>query len=71
MENVLIHLIDENDKPVCYYKAPISEFTTLNAEYKWIFFKPDPVVGLVKDVNDAGLLSIKMTIADIKENLMT
>lgn len=61
---VLILLLDEKEKPVCYYREHISNFTDPEAKYRWIFLKPDPVVGLVKDVNAAGIISFKMSITD-------
>ena len=33
-----------------------------NAEFKWVSFCPDRCVGKVKDSNDAGMISFKLSI---------
>jgi len=39
-----------------------------NAEYKWVSFKPDSCVNRVKDVNEAGMVSFKISIHDVSAN---
>jgi len=58
----------DDDSPVCYYKDTIRNFMNPNAEYKWVSFKPDPCVKKVKDVNDAGMVSFKLSIHDVTAN---
>lgn len=69
MGSMFILLLDENKKPVCYHREEITNFRDVDAEFKWVQLKPDPVVGVVNDFNDAGLLSFKMTIVDDKADL--
>ena len=58
----------EDSYPVCYYKDSIFNFMDPNAEYKWVSFKPDNCVKRVKDVNDAGMVSFKLSIHDASVN---
>jgi hypothetical protein len=52
----------DDDKPICYYKDELTNYTNLDAEYHWISFKPDLCVGKVEDANLAGMLSFKLAI---------
>lgn len=52
----------DDDKPICFYKDHIKNFTNPDAEYKWISFQPDLCVGKVGDANLAGMLSFKLSI---------
>ena len=58
----------DDDRPICYYKSPITEFMKADAEYKWVQLIPDPVVKSVKDPNKAGLLSFKITVSEHEIN---
>lgn len=63
---VIVILMDD-DKPICFYKEDIKNFTNPNPEYKWVSFKPDMCVGKVKDANKAGMISFKLAIHDMSE----
>jgi len=65
--NVILLLMD-GDTPVCYYKESIENFTNPNAEYKWCSLLPDKVVGKVKNPNEAGMISFKLSIHDVTKN---
>jgi hypothetical protein len=67
----------DGDTPVCYYKDDIANYQTTqdengkwvsNAEYKWIPLMPDPCVNKVKNPNDAGMISFRLSIHDIGRN---
>jgi len=58
----------DGDSPVCFYKDRIENFTNPDAEYKWVSLQPDKCVGKVKDANDAGMLSFKLSIHDVTAN---
>ena len=58
----------DDDHPVCFYIEHISSFFNPNATFKWVQLKPDPAVGKVKDANDAGMVSFKVSIHDVSAN---
>jgi hypothetical protein len=58
----------DGDSPVCYYKDDIKNFMNPDAEYKWISFIPDQSIGKVKNPNEAGMLSFKLSIHDVTKN---
>lgn len=60
-------LLMDDDKPICFYKEDIDNFTDPNPEYKWVSFSPDMCVGKVKDANKAGMISFKLAIHDASE----
>ena len=62
--NVIIQLIDDKGRPVCYYKERINEFAKADADYKWVSLKPDLCVNQVKDINLAGMLSFKLSVVE-------
>ena len=53
---------------MCFYIEHISSFLNPNATFKWVPLKPDPAVGEVKNTNDAGMLSFKISIHDVSAN---
>ena len=65
---VILHLMDEKDDPVCYYKDHISNYTEKNAAWKWVSLIPDLSIGKVKNPNEAGMISFKLSIRDITKN---
>lgn len=66
--NIVIQLLDGDGDPVCFYIEHISSFLNPNATFKWVPLKPDPAVGEVKNTNDAGMLSFKISIHDVSAN---
>jgi len=67
----------DGDTPICFYKDDIANYQTTqdengkwvsNAEYKWIPLMPDPCVNKVKNPNDAGMISFRLSIHDIGRN---
>lgn len=61
---VIIQLVDDKGKPVCYYKESIAKFAKPDADYNWVSLKPDLAVNKCKDVNDAGMLSFKLSVVE-------
>lgn len=63
---VFVSLIDEDDNPVCYYKAPVTEFMHPNPkELLWFPFYPDNVVKKVKELHHCGHFSMRLSIVKI------
>ena len=60
-------MLDEN-QPVCFFKDSIENYKDPDAEYKWVSFKPDHCVGKVKEENEAGMISFKLSIHDTTKN---
>jgi len=58
----------DGETPVCYYKDDIANYTDLNPEFKWVSLLPDKAVNKVKNVNDAGMISFKLSINDLTNN---
>jgi len=54
----------DGDQPISYYKEDIKSFTDPDAKMKWVSLRADPCVGKIKDVNKAGMLSLKLSIHD-------
>jgi hypothetical protein len=67
MGKVIFLLMDE-DHPVCYYMETLAKFTKPDASYNWVSFRPDLAVGRVKEPNDAGMFSFKLSINDVERN---
>lgn len=60
---VYVYLMS-GDKPVCYYKAEIEEFTDPNPNFRWVEMVPDLAVGKCTLPHKAGLLSFKLSVHD-------
>lgn len=52
----------DDDKPICFFKDNIMNYTDPDAKYHWISFKPDLCVNKVKNANLAGMISFKFSI---------
>lgn len=61
MDKVYVYLM-EGDKPICFWKGKVSEFTDPNPVYRWIPMKADLAIGEVKDAWEAGMISFKLSI---------
>lgn len=55
MDRVYIYLMD-GDKPVCYWKGKVSEFTNANPTERWISLKNDQAIGSVDEEWMAGMI---------------
>lgn len=64
----IIILLMDGDSPVCYYIDSIKNYTNPNAEFKWVSFIPDRCVNKVREANDAGMISFKLSIHDVSRN---
>jgi hypothetical protein len=64
----VIILLMEDKHPVCYYKDTIKNYMRPDASYKWISFKPDLCVNRCKDINEAGMLSFKLSMVEGKDS---
>jgi len=56
--------MDPDDKPVCFYRAPIRKFLKPDADYQWVSLKPDLCVNKCKGINEAGMLSFKLSLIE-------
>ena len=68
--SVIITLIDEKKKPVCYYIDSIENYIyhpDKPVKYHWVSLKADTVVGKVKDPKEAGMISFKLSLHDCED----
>lgn len=63
---VFVILLDD-DKPICFYKDHIKNFTDPDADYRWVSLQPDMSVKKVKDANKAGMISFKLAIHQVTD----
>jgi hypothetical protein len=67
MDNIYVYLM-EGTYPVCYWKGKVTEFTDPNPSYRWLVLKNDPAIGTVVNAHEAGMLQIKLSVNDVKQN---
>lgn len=46
---VYIYLLDEDDKPICYWHGLLSDFREHNAQWRWIQLKPDRTYEVIEN----------------------
>ena len=56
---VFIYLMD-GDKPICFFKDSVLNYTDPNAKTKWVAFEPDLAIGKVKDKAQAGIFCFRL-----------
>ena len=62
--SVFVYLMD-GDTPVCFHRAPASDFEGPEPPLRWVPLTNDQSIGKVDDEYQAGLLSFKITIHDL------
>jgi hypothetical protein len=68
---VFIYLMKKNKigskyERICYYRGCISEFMEKNASVTWVNMLPDLAIGDCKDPHKAGIIGIRLSLHDIK-----
>jgi len=64
----VIFLLMDGDDPICYYIDNVTNFMAIEtAKYHWVSFLPDRCVNKVKDANEAGMFSFKLSIWDVSK----
>lgn len=61
MGRVYLYLM-QGDKPICYFKDHVENYSNPDAQWKWVELINDLSIGKVTDANKAGLLSFKLSI---------
>lgn len=61
LDRVYVYLM-EGDKPICFWRGKVSEFTDPNPVYRWIALKCDLAIGSVTEQWRAGMISFKLSI---------
>jgi hypothetical protein len=64
----VIFILMDGDKPICYHKESVSKFMNPDAKLTWIQMYPDNCVGKVKHINEAGMISVKLSIHNVTKN---
>ena len=59
-------MLDEDDKPICFWHGAVNEFKERDAKWRWIQLKPDRTYGIVEKDHEAGMLSVKISINKLK-----
>ena len=67
MERVYIYLMDD-DKPICFWRGMVSDFTNPNAAVAWVPLINDLAIGKVTKTHKAGMISFKLAIHDVERN---
>ena len=62
---IYIYLLNEADIPICFWHGVLSDFIEADAKWKWIQLKPDHTYGKVENDHEAGMVSVKMSIAKV------
>ena len=65
----------DKDDPICFYKAPVHEFTSEKEDesakngphMQWVSFLPDATVDKVKEAHNAGIFSFRMEFHDVSK----
>ena len=58
----------DGDKPICFARDHITNFTDPNAKIRWFEMVPDLSLGKIKEAHKAGIISFKMSIHDKTAN---
>lgn len=67
MERIYIYLMD-GDIPISYWKGMAKDFTSQNAQFKWVQLIADKSIKKVKKPHKAGIISFRLTINDVNKN---
>ncbi len=63
---IYIYLLEEDsEKRICFWNGVLSDFMEADAKWKWIQLKPDHTYGEVENDHEAGMISVKMSIAKV------
>lgn len=65
---IFIYLEDESEKLICFWQGKLSEFRNADAKWRWIQLKPDRSYGEVEEDYMAGMISVKISVANITRN---
>lgn len=68
MGNIFIQLLDEQDRPIAHYNFPAKHFTNSDPGPHWCILSAEKSVGEIMNDYDAGAVSIKLFINDVKKN---
>lgn len=64
---IFVYLQDENDKLICFWQGKLSDFSKDDAQWRWIQLKPDRSYGVVDEDYKAGMISIKISVANLTQ----
>ena len=58
--DIFIYLMDEKNKPICFFRDSLTNYTDETAPTKWVPFVNDLAIGVVKNSHEAGLLCFRL-----------
>ena len=59
-ERVSVYLVDEDKKPVSWWKGKLSDFDSVDSKFKWLQLKADRAVDEVENDYQAGMVAMKL-----------
>lgn len=58
----------KDDKPICFWWAPATEFIDPNPSFRWCVMKADKAIGEIENDYEAGMIQLKLAINDVAMN---
>ena len=68
LDRVYVYLL-KDDKPICYWRSQVSNFSSFDPEMIWCPLTNDLAVGDVKKAHTAGMIQMKLTVIDLQKEV--
>ena len=65
VESEIFIYLEDDEKLICFWQGKLSEFSEVDAKWRWIQLKPDRSYGKVEEDYKAGMVSVKISVVNV------